>query len=169
MTTSTQTQPTKDSVLTLREVTKETVRDICRLKPSPHQERFVAPNSVSIAQAYFQKEAWFRGIYADDTPVGFLMLEDWSEVEGATPELYNGAPYVYLWRFMVDARYQGLGFGRRALEAAIARAKTKPGVKQMLLSYVPGEGSPDTLYRACGFEPTGEVEHGEHVMRITWE
>ena len=41
---------------------------------SEHQKQFVAPNAVSIAQAYFSKEAWFRAIYADDTAIGFVML-----------------------------------------------------------------------------------------------
>lgn len=160
------TTPTKTSAVTLREVTKDTVRVICRLKPTPHQERFVAPNAVSIAQAYFQPEAWFRGIYADDEPVGFVMLEDWSQVEGAEPELYRGERYIALWRFMVDGRYQGQGFGRRALEMIIAHAKSKPGIPQMLLSYVPGEGSPDGLYRAYGFEPTGDRDEDEIIMKL---
>jgi diamine N-acetyltransferase len=158
--------PSKEAVVTLREITKDTVRDVVRLKPTPHQERFVAPNSVSIAQAHFHPEAWFRGIYADETPVGFVMLEDWTQVAGAEPQLYRDAPYIGLWRFMVDGRYQGLGFGRRALEMAIAHAKSKPGIPQMLLSYVPGEGSPDKLYRSFGFEPTGDMEGSEIVMRL---
>jgi DNA-3-methyladenine glycosylase I len=65
---------TPESDVTLREVTKDTVRAICNLKVSESQNGFVAPNAVSIAQAYFAETAWFRAIYADDTPVGFLML-----------------------------------------------------------------------------------------------
>ncbi len=59
------------------------MREICRLAVSPAQAEFVAPNAVSIAQAYFEREiAWFRGIYADETPVGFLMLEDKPDTAG---------------------------------------------------------------------------------------
>jgi len=159
------TEVTRDAQVSLREVTKDTVRDICRLFPTPHQERFVAPNAVSIAQAYFHKEAWFRGIYADETPVGFVMMEDWSQVEGAEPQLYRDAPYVALWRFMIDGRWQGLGFGKRALQLAIDHARSR-NAPQMLLSYVPGEGSPDPLYRAFGFEPTGDMDGDEIIMRI---
>jgi diamine N-acetyltransferase len=50
------------------------VRDIYNLSVAPGQERFVAPNSVSIAEAYFCEKAWFRAIYAEETPVGLLML-----------------------------------------------------------------------------------------------
>jgi diamine N-acetyltransferase len=60
--------------VSLREVSAKTVRDICHLSIAPGQERFVAPNSVSIAEAYFCEKAWFRAIYAEETPVGLLML-----------------------------------------------------------------------------------------------
>ena len=45
---------TAESSITLREVTKDTVRAICNLKVSDSQTGFVEPNAVSIAQAYFQ-------------------------------------------------------------------------------------------------------------------
>mgnify|MGYP001599201891 CR=1 FL=1 len=51
--------------LNLREVTGDTVRAVCELDAGDGG-RQVAPNAVSIAQAYFQDEAWFRGIYADE-------------------------------------------------------------------------------------------------------
>jgi diamine N-acetyltransferase len=50
--------------VTLRDVTADTVRAICRLQVGPGQERFVASNAVSIAQAYFEPRAWFRAVYA---------------------------------------------------------------------------------------------------------
>jgi diamine N-acetyltransferase len=61
----------------LREITKESLRDITRLSVSPEQERLVATNAESIAEAYFLPDiVWLRAIYADDIPVGFLMLDD---------------------------------------------------------------------------------------------
>jgi len=105
--------PDKTSLVTLREVTRDNLRDILRLKVSPAQERLVAPNAVSIAQAHFHSEAWFRAIYAGDTPVGFAMLEDWTLDPENAPEEWLREPYVALWRFMIDARYQSLGFGAR--------------------------------------------------------
>jgi hypothetical protein len=82
--------------ISLREIDASSCRAICKLDVADRQRGFVAPNAVSIAEAYFEKQAWFRGIYADDTPVGFAMLSV-DEVE---------AEY-YLWRFMLDHRYQG--------------------------------------------------------------
>ena len=62
--------------VSLREVTKDTLQSILDLKVSPDQEQFVATNAKSIAQAHFYESAWFRAIYADDVPVGFVMLSD---------------------------------------------------------------------------------------------
>ena len=148
--------PGKDATVTLREVTKETSREIMKLKVSPEQEQFVAPNVWSIAQAYFDREtAWFRGVYADDAPVGFVMLSD-----DPTKEEY------FLWRFMIDARYQGHGFGRRAIELLIEYVKTRPGAKTLLVSCVPGDGSPCPFYERLGFVYTGEVDEDELVLRL---
>jgi diamine N-acetyltransferase len=97
---------TRTSTVSLREITSESLRPILRLKVFPEQEKYVASNAVSIAQAYFHRDnAWFRAIYADETPVGFLMLDDRPDE----------ASY-FLWRFMIDARYQKFGYGKRALE-----------------------------------------------------
>jgi diamine N-acetyltransferase len=46
----------------LREITADTVRQITNLEVGPGQSNFVAPNAVSIAQAYFEPKAWFRAI-----------------------------------------------------------------------------------------------------------
>lgn len=157
--------PARGSPVTLREIDRGNLREVLRLKVSPAQEGFVAPNAVSIAQAHFHPEAWFRAIYAGETPVGFAMLEDWTQNPEEAPEDWLREPYVGLWRFMVDARYQSLGFGAQAMAALIAHARSR-GARVMLLSFVPGPGSPEAFYRRCGFSATGEVSEGEHVMRL---
>jgi diamine N-acetyltransferase len=147
--------PGHDAIVTLREITKETLRDILNLKVAKHQEQFVASNAVSIAQAHFEPEAaWFRAIYANEIPVGFLMLDD----DPANEE-------YFLWRFMIDARFQGRGFGKRALELLIEHVKTRPGAKALFTSCVPSEGSPCPFYEKMGFVYTGDVDEGELVMR----
>jgi diamine N-acetyltransferase len=160
--------PDRSSSVTLVAITKDNLREYLRLKVAPAQEGLVAPNAVSIAQAHFQPEAWFRGIEAGGVPVGFAMLEDWSQCAESAPEDWWREPYVGLWRFMIDARYQSLGFGSQALRLLIDHARAVPGAKAMLLSFVPGEGNPEAFYRRFGFEPTGEVIEGEHVMRLAF-
>lgn len=158
--------PSKAAIVSLREITKDSVRDFCRMAVGPGQDGLVAPNSVSIAQAYFHKEAWFRGLYADDTPVGFAMMEDWSQVEGVERKLYEGKAYVSLWRFMIDARYQKLGFGAQAMRLLIAHAGSRPHAANMLLSFVPKANNPEDFYKRFGFIQTGEEDEGERIMRL---
>ncbi len=156
----------KQSVVTLREVTKDTVRRVSLLDVGPGQDGLVAPNAFSIAQAHFHPEAWFRAIYADDEPVGFAMLEDWTQVPDATPQLWRDAPYVGLWRFMVDQRYQQLGFGAKALELLIAHARSRTAAKNMLLSFVPKSNNAEAFYQRFGFVRTGEMDGDEVVMSL---
>ena len=149
-------QPTRDAVVSLRPITLNNLRNVLRLDVGDAQKTFVAPNPISIAQAHFYPEkAWFRAIYADETPVGFVMLSD----DTRTPE-------YFLWRLMIDARYQGLGFGRQAVERLIDYVRTRPGATHLLVSCVPGEGSPCPFYEKLGFVATGEIDHGEHVYRL---
>jgi diamine N-acetyltransferase len=149
------TKPTAQSAVSLREVSAETVRAVCNLKVGPNQDGLVAPNAVSIAQAYFEPKAWFRAIYADETPVGFVMLYD--DVEAGD---------YFLWRYMIDARYQKLDFGRRALEQVIAYVRSRPGAKMLKTSCVPKEGGPEPFYARLGFVRTGEMLDDEVELRL---
>lgn len=160
--------PPRDAPLEFVEVTAANYRDAFRLKVRPDQERFVATNAVSIAQAHFHPEAWYRLIHAGGIPVGFVMLEDWTALPDAAPDDWKADPYVGLWRFMIDQRYQRLGYGARALAQLVDHARGRPGARCMILSFVESEGSPEPFYRRLGFERTGEVVEGEHVMRLAF-
>jgi len=141
----------------LREITADTVRAVCRLSVGPGQDAFVAPNAVSLAQALFHPEAWYRAIYADGDLAGFVMLED--EAQRAQPP---AQPKVGLWRLMVDQRFQGRGIGRQAI-ARVAAHLQQQGRTQLYTSYVPGEGGPERFYQSLGFVPTGEVDEDEVI------
>lgn len=142
-------------VYVFREITQETVREICALLVQDKQKIFVTPNATSIAEAYFSKYAWFRAIYLDSVPVGFVMLDD-------RPEK---AEY-FLWRFMIDRRFQGRGIGREAILLLLEYVRTRPNSAELLTTVVQAEGGPEGFYRNIGFELTGEYEEEEAVMRI---
>lgn len=142
--------------VTLREITKETVRSIVKLKVSPKQEQFVATNGMSLAEAMYSPDvAWFRAVYRDETPVGFVMLSD-----------NPSKPEYYLWRFMIDERYQRQGIGEKALRLVIDYVRTRPNATELLTSVVPGDGTPGPFYEGLGFAYTGEDDDGELVMRL---
>lgn len=147
--------------VSLREINADTVRAITRLEVAPSQLQFVAPNAVSLAQALFSPEAWYRAIYADEEPAGFLMLYD----ETLRPEV-PADPKAYLWRYMVDHRFQGRGIGRAALALLIEHVKAKGRHRLLELSYVPNEGNPSPFYAKLGFRDTGRMDEGERVMEL---
>lgn len=144
--------------ISLREITADTVRSICDLQVAECQRQFVAPNAVSIAQAHFSENAWFRAVYAGDDPVGFVMLHD-------DPE----KPEYFLWRFMIAEGHQGAGYGAAALRLVIDHVRTRPGASRFLTSVVQGEGSPQGFYEKQGFRSTGEVVEGELVLVLELE
>ena len=149
------TTPMASADVRLCEITRKSLRAVLALKVTPEQEAFVATNAQSIAEAHFARDAWFRAIYAGDTPVGFLMLSD-------VPEK---AEY-FLWRLMIAAPHQGKGYGRRAIELLIEHVKTRPNATALYTSHREGPGGPGGFYRALGFVPTGEMEEGEHLLRL---
>lgn len=146
-------QPT--ATVSLRQVTGANLSDVMRLKVAPDQEQFVAPNPISLAQAAYEPLAWSRAIYAGETAVGFVMLYD----DPFTPE-------YYLWRLMMDARYQGMGFATQAMQQLIDYVLGRPNASELRVSYVPAEGCPQPFYARLGFVDTGEVHEGENVMRL---
>jgi diamine N-acetyltransferase len=141
--------------ITLREITENTLWPVLKLKVTESQKRFVATNAVSIAQAHFSKNAWFRAIYAGKTPIGFVMLH-----------LDKQKPEYYLWRFMIDQKHQKKGYGTRAMRQIIKFVRTLPGAKELFLSHGPGKGNPGPFYTKLGFVHTGRWHEGERVMRL---
>lgn len=116
----------------------------------------MASNAKSLAQALFQPEhAWFRAIYAGDTPVGFVMTyED------------RKKPEFFLWRMMVDSEHQGRGYAREALKLLVERLRSIPQARQLTTCHAPGEGGPGGFYQKFGFTYTGDRMGEELAMKL---
>ena len=153
--------PADPALVSLREITADTVVAITRLSVAENQKGFVAPNALSLAQALFSPEAWYRGVYLGDTPVGFVMLADSSLRE---PQAEH--PEIGVWRFMIDARHQGQGIGRAALVRVIEHVRALKRFPKLELSYVPGPGCPEPFYLGLGFRHTGRVDGEEVVLEL---
>ncbi|TKK85279.1 GNAT family N-acetyltransferase [Herbidospora galbida] len=150
--------------VTLRPVTDDNRDEVTALRVSPEQEEYVASVADSFADAERYPEAMPRywAIYADETPVGFIMISD--DVPPGDPTLLG--PY-FLWRLLVDARHQRRGYGRAALAALGDYLATRPGATELLTSVHPGEvGSPMGFYLRLGFQDTGVDHEGERVLRL---
>ena len=141
-------------------ITATTLNQICNLSKtlSPLHRNYVADNVRSIAEAHFSPSVWMRAIYADDTPIGFIMTHTGSDYEDEID-----CPGVFLWRFMIAEPYQGKGYGKRALEKLIQHLKAM-GIPLLHTSCGQGEGSPEGFYRKLGFTPTGD--HYGHEIEL---
>jgi diamine N-acetyltransferase len=145
-------------MIQLREIKEDNFRDCIRLNVSDHQKNFVASNVYSIAQAYIHYGSAFPfGIYDNDQMVGFVMLGHNKEDQE-----------FWLWRFMIDEKFQNQGLGTQAVRLVLDKFRDM-NASEVYLSYEPENHIADALYRKFGWLPTGKVEEGEIVMLLKFD
>ena len=168
----------------LEKVTDDNVDAIVKLRVSKEQRNYVASNNWSLIDAYLSlaegKPVFPFGIYNGKTLVGFIMISyytDWSGYEreawlnSEAYQFYQGKPYYYVWRFMIDKRFQGRGYGREALRLALEFIRTFPCGKAeyCVLSYEPSNEAAKNFYGSFGFtelnEP-GYYEEGDEISAV---
>ena len=151
-----------EAVVTLREITRKNIIAVLGLSVAPEQKSvYPRSNGYSIAEGHYPTDddpVWMRVIYADETPVGFLM----------TSEAPDRGEY-FLWRLMVDAEHQRRGYGSRAVKLLIERIKASGNARKLLTSHLKGDGNAGGFYEKLGFTYTGEVIGGiDYVMKIAF-
>lgn len=151
------------STVILRPITDENHDQVVALRVAPSQTQFVGTVAEALADAEEIPEgnAWHRAVYADDAPVGFVMLS-WNVVP-QPPRIIG--PW-FLWKLLVDERHQGRGYGREVVElvAQIVRAN---GATELLTSCFQDVDGPNAFYRHLGFTPTGEFDAaGETILSL---
>jgi RimJ/RimL family protein N-acetyltransferase len=127
------------------------------------QQRFVAPVVRSLAEALIPpvengvvEIPWYRAVAADGEIVGFVMVA--RSQPGPLPD-------PYLWRLVVDRMHQRRGIGGRVIDLVVEQCRQWDDTA-LLVSWVPGRGSPAPMYLARGFVPTGVVHDGEIEARL---
>lgn len=149
----------------LRDVTEENFFDIINLKSEPEQEKkfqlfetMVGSNAFFIA--YASVKGWInRAIYDGDTLIGF-----------ATHGLDDKNNRYEMVSMMLGHAFQGKGYGKPALKAIIDDMVNEYDCKEIYLTVIPFNESAIRVYKALGFEATGEIEkafHDEHVYCLT--
>lgn len=141
--------------ITLRNITPANWRQCVGLEPSPAQEHRIASNLYSLAEAYVEPQLQPRAIYLGPRMIGFVMYVFDAE---------NGC--YWMPRFMIDARFQGRGYGKRALQAVIAALRDQRPEAPIMLSITPDNAIARHLYSDLGFEATGHRKHGEDILRL---
>ena len=141
--------------VSLKEIDRNNWRECIKLGTSPEQERFVATNIFSLAQAKAQPEMMPLAIYHEEEMVGFAM-------HCLDPD--DGQYWIV--RLMIARAQQSKGYGRAAMLELIDKIKRESDCAAILLSCVPDNGVAERLYLRLGFAKTGEVGEGENVMRL---
>jgi diamine N-acetyltransferase len=149
--------------VSLREITRANRSEVEALAVTEVQAGYVTSIAQSLVEAAETPDAcpWYRAVYAGDEPVGFVMLSDGITVVNPG---YLG-PY-YLWRLLVDQRYQGRGYGSAALRLAVEHVCTRADARVLVTSVGQGPASPVGFYLRHGFRLTGEVHQGELVLEF---
>ncbi|MGF1689943.1 GNAT family N-acetyltransferase [Photobacterium kagoshimensis] len=143
--------------LRLQELNAANFYAICQLSVKQEQEGYVDTNAISMAEANFSDYVWMRGIYLNEAPVGFVMID-------ARPEENT----FYLWRFMIDGDYQGAGLGRSAIQLIVNELKATFNAKELTTSVVPDNGGPQQFYESVGFKLTGNyIEDRELELKLS--
>lgn len=135
------------------------------LKVGPAQETQVAPNVFTMAQYAFEQGLQIRGICRGNEPAGLALLRVMDATDQSGPAAHiplNGEPFLL--RFMVDARFQGQGLGRAALEEIVKWCQGFPAATRLFVTHELGPGNPGDFYQACGFQPLAERLNGEAVL-----
>ena len=155
----------------LEKITWDNYSKICKLRVTKEQDDFVARNEWSLVHAYVAISEGVTtpypfGIYLGKKPVGFVMI-GYNGYEEGDPEFMKNS--YFIWRFMIDRRYQGNGYGRQAFQLVLDFVRTFPcGPSDICwLSYEPENLAAKNLYASFGFveAPEGYVE-GEDMPAI---
>lgn len=141
-----------------RKITKNNYEEIINLSYTltPSQRKSVADNSFSIAEGSVHENAYYRGVYLNEKPIGFFMLfiPNGTETEEEDKDFF-------LWRLMIARDYQYKGYGRQILDR-VCIIGLGLGFKELLTSCETHAEGPLQFYKKYGFIENGKT-YGEEV------
>lgn len=145
------------ALITFREINEDNFDAILEMK-RPENEHFVCSNAKSLAQCWLYREngdVFPYAIYADETPVGFLLLEEDMDEEE-----------LILWRIMFPPEQEGKGYGTASVRLVIDQAKASGKYARLTLTCSPDNHIARHVYEKVGFLPTGNIQHDSVEMYI---
>ncbi|CAM5404587.1 Spermine/spermidine acetyltransferase [Mycolicibacterium aubagnense] len=128
---------------------------VVALHVADEQSDFVATNAESLEEADENPACVPLGIFLKDQPVGFAMY---------TLDADDGNWWIY--RLMIDERFQKRGYGRAGLRAVVERMAAITGCDAIYLGVVKENRTAAAFYRLEGFRETGQILGDEIVMRL---
>ena len=68
-----------------------------------------------------------------------------------------------IYRFMIDRKHQGKGYGHGALSEALEEIQAIPGVNRISIRYIPENPVAKSFYASFGFMEVGQDRDGEVI------
>ncbi|MFJ7661241.1 GNAT family N-acetyltransferase [Lysinibacillus sp. NPDC097162] len=127
------------------ELNAENWYDCCELEIATEQKKYIESNAISIAQSKFEPTLKPCAIYLNEKVVGFLMYN-------AVQEELDG---YWVYRIMVDKKFQGKGIGKAATKLMISEMAKLPNSKKVIVGYHPENLGAHNLYTSLGFIDEG--------------
>ncbi|WP_329816056.1 GNAT family N-acetyltransferase [Streptomyces sp. JV185] len=129
--------------------------DVAELAVADNQRGLVASNLYSIAQSRFLPGFLTKAAVFEGDIVGFVMY-------GPDPD--DG--HIWLYRLMIDHRFQHQGLGRAALREVVREVQEEFGAQVLRLGVDPENTIAKSLYESFGFLPTGQSIGGEEILQF---
>lgn len=148
--------PPYANTVTLHPVTKENWRAVSALQVADDQKTFVADTGYYLNLCHYGGLWNPLAVQTGESVIGFLM---WA-IDDSDGSCWLGG-------ILIDKRFQGMGYGRQAVESALDRLSKETGSTEFALSYLPSNTTARELYLSIGFRETGEKEDEEIVARLT--
>lgn len=142
-------------MISLQAINGENWETCVALKPKPEQMGLVASNLYSIAEAQFLDGFSSMGIYKDNMMIGYALY-------GLDPDDHH----YWIYRFMIDERFQGKGYGSMAIAKVIDDVRKKEDrTDDLVLGYKPDNVIARKLYVKAGFVEEGLAPWGEMIAK----
>ncbi len=142
----------------INEVTNDNINDILKLHINEEQQSFIETPQQCLDEAKACSNFKPVGLYWEKNLVGFAMYGFFPE------EGINGR--VWLDRFLIDAKHQGLGLGSIMLKALIQRLEQEYSCHEIYLSIIAGNQSAINLYQKFDFKFNGEVDDNDEKLMV---
>ncbi|MGQ7686906.1 GNAT family N-acetyltransferase [Streptococcus suis] len=144
-------------MIRLELVNKDNFEAVLQVQLAPEDQRRVASVEYSLAQAWLYREDGHLLPYAvksGQKVVGFVLLS-----------IQEDKSY-YVWRLLIDKKYQNRGHGKEVIRQVIGLAKEDTLCQKVTMNYVIGNHKMRYILEKLGFQSVG-LEGQEMKMELS--
>ena len=134
-------------MIRLELINKDNFDQVLDLEVAPKDQRRVASVEYSLAQAWLYRDSEVLFPYAvksGQLTVGFLLLS-YQPMENS----------YYIWRLLIDQKYQNQRFGKEVIRQVLQRARDDQQCHKVTVNYVIGNHKMRYILEKFGFQPVG--------------